>query len=93
MDPSQLKSGVAYFLATYPDPMLRKPVVITYEYIRTDTFEEDGTPAYIFKYLPAYRHEDEQEEGPFAISGRELEQLLDLEGLIQELQEVKTRAA
>lgn len=93
MDPSQLKPGVTYFMATYPDATLQKPVVITYEFIREDIFADDGKPAYIFKYLPAFQYEGEPEEAPVAIPGENIRGLVDLDGLIRELQDVKKRAS
>lgn len=77
-------------MVTYPDPTLRVPIVITYEFIRGGTFD-DGDPAYIFKYLPAFQYEGEPEEEPVAIPPETIRGMVDLDGLILELQGIKNR--
>ena len=97
MTEAQLKVEEVYFLVTYADPQLRKPVVITYEYVGSGTSDEDGQQVFMFRYLPAFWYSDEPDgsrvdDGPILLPAAQLIDIVDLEGLIERLQRIKGRA-
>jgi hypothetical protein len=96
MDTKDLVSGEVYFMITFPDPEMQKPIIITYQYVRQAAVNEKNLEeGFIFKYLPAFRYEmDDGEMFPddkklIILPFEEIESLVDLSGLILELNKVR----
>ena len=83
--------GNVYFMVTYPDVSLSKPIIITYEYIgknRLDEPAENIGYVYLFKYLPAFRYENHEEclrpdEVPTMFTEAQLEKLGDIKDCLR----------
>ena len=99
MDLSELIIGHTYFQVTYPDPELTKPIIITYEYLGEEEYEnEEGETetGYLFKYHPAFTYEDEGEtrkleKYPVSFSEEQAIGLSNMREMITELSEVVDR--
>ncbi len=99
MKPIDLVVGQVYFMVTFSDPSMTKPIIITYEYAQQakieDGYFEEG---FEFKYLPAFRYEfDDGEMFPTDdeltfFTSKQVESLLDLQGLIRALGRIQESA-
>ena len=90
---ASLLVGRVYFQATYEDPKLARPVILSFEYLGKDIHGEPSMPEdsyHYFNFLPPFRAVDE--------NGQEIEEsvlhmfteehasaLLDFDGLLAEL--------
>lgn len=97
MNAEELVVGDPYFMVTYADSALRIPIVITYQFLRQDTFDDCNAPVFLFGYLPAFQYDDdlertEAEKVPTVFTQAELRGIATLEGLLNELNEVWKRA-
>ena len=90
---AKLVVGQAYFMATYPDRELRKPIIITYEYLGKDIHGTPVNPAdsgYHFKFLPPFHYcEPGTTPDPCEtlhwFSAEQVSSLLDINELVLEL--------
>jgi hypothetical protein len=93
MHDKDLVVGEVYFMLTFEDPSMRKPLIITYEYVEratcADGYFEEG---FLFKYLPAFRYYDDNDDESFPgdndptfFSLTQIKSLLNLSDLIVEL--------
>ena len=106
MKAEDLRIGELYFGIGYEDPRLMRPVIITYEYLGQDVHgapeDPDDSDQYYFKYLPAFRPEEEIEGVALPIESRfeeiahafkeeHLAGLCNLDGLVEELTNLRQR--
>lgn len=91
MRAEDLVIGKLYFEIVYPDRSLLKPIIITFEYVRDGSAEEE--PGYVFKLLPAFWEGErpEPEEELLFYRSTQIEGLFDLKGLIEKLTEIQQR--
>jgi hypothetical protein len=106
MKAEDLRIGELYFGVGYDDPGYMRPLIITYEYLGHDIHGEPEDPAdadqYYFRYLPAFRPEEEIDGVALPIESRfeaiahafkeeHLAGLCNLDGLIEELTNLRKR--
>jgi len=90
---NELVVGRAYFMVTYKDPGMGRPIVISYQYLGKDINGEPLDPpesGYYFKFLAPFHYcESEAEPDPCDtrhwFNEAQLSGLCDLSGLIEEL--------
>ena len=106
MKAEDLRIGELYFGVGYEGPGFMRPIIITYEYLGHDIHGEPEDPAdgdqYYFRYLPAFRPEEEIEGVALPIESRfeaiahtfkseHLAGLCNLNGLVEELTNLRAR--
>jgi hypothetical protein len=75
VEPSELIVGDTYFMVTYPDATMETPVILTYRFLGKDPDgiqDEEPGPHYYFRYLPAFRYDDDEAERRQIDSGWEV---------------------
>jgi hypothetical protein len=90
---ASLVVGRVYFQATYEDPRLSRPIILSFEYLGKDIYGEPSTPEdshQYFNFLPPFRAVDENnqeiEENVLHMFTEEgAGALHDLDGLLAEL--------
>src|SRR4026207_1111702 len=100
MKTSDLIPGQPYFMITFPDPQMRKPIIISYEFVEKATIEEGYVEeGFVFRYMPAFQYEMEDgemfpdKEELTLLSAESIESLVDISGLISELQKIEHSAS
>jgi hypothetical protein len=104
MRAADLKIGSVYFMVAYEDPGLCRAITLSYEYLGRDPYGEpveSSESGFYFKYLPAFRSGDEDSsvasfeaeiaQVPYVCNEAQLNSILDIDGLIAELNEVRER--
>jgi hypothetical protein len=91
-DAPSLIVGRVYFQATYKDPTLSKPIVISFEYLGKDIHGAPVDPAdsgHYFQFLPPFEPGDAAsqwpDDAPYIVSDSDLSSMRDLPELIEEL--------
>ena len=82
-----------YFMVTYPDAALTKPIIASYEYVGTEELTNEGgnlTTQYLFKYMPVFRSTETVDlaDGYICYPAERLQDMNDIDGLLRELTEV-----
>jgi hypothetical protein len=87
--------GQVYFMATYHDPALRQPIIISYQYLGRDVHGAPANPAdsgFHFRFLPPFhtcdpdtREDPDPCETLHWFSEEQVSSLLDIDELILEL--------
>jgi hypothetical protein len=92
--------GRLYFMVTYQDQDLCRPIVLSYEYLGRDMGGlpvESSDSGHYFKYLPGIgvpssdESEPEFAEVPHFFTEQQLSTMLDIDGLVAELGDVRDR--
>jgi hypothetical protein len=103
MKANDLCVGEVYFVISYEDPGHQFPLIVTYEYVGKNTdgeADEHSENVYSFKFRPSFVPEEELEGYTFqahfsdivhALAETHLSTLLDIDGLIDELQQLRRR--
>jgi len=88
---STFEAEQAYFMVTYGDPLLTKPVVISYKFHKKEK-SVSGEDVYIFSYLPAFAEDPADLNGTVvSFDQHQASALKNIAQLIDELQQIQQR--
>ena len=94
MSPEELVEGQTYFVVTYPDPAMTKPIIASYEYIGTgELTDEAGTTVHVFRHMPKFHsvETDSPAVDRVFFPTDQLRDMNDIDGLMAELTEVRRK--
>lgn len=95
MDESDLVVGGLYFMVTYQDPKMTRPIILTFEFEGTKIHDHQDaeTPTYYFDFQPPFHSVPESDDPTMHFfSKRDVESIVDIAGLVRELEGCRDRA-